>query len=124
MAADILHTGHILAIEEAKNNCDYLIIALNCTPDSKTPIQSIYERFIQLRAVKFIDEIIPYQGRADLEVIAKSFNYQVRFIGGEDYLGKDWDGKDIELQLQKEFYYLKRKHDFSSTNLKQRLKNY
>ena len=52
MAADILHVGHLLAIEEAKSNCDYLIVGLNCTPDGKSPIQSIYERFMQLRAVK------------------------------------------------------------------------
>ena len=120
MAADILHAGHILAIEEAKQNCDYLIVALNCTPDNKSPIQSIYERYMQLRAVKWIDEIIPYGGKKDLEIIAASLNYDVRFVG-EDYLNKTWDGKEIEKQLGKTVYYLKRKHMFSSTELKQRL---
>ena len=120
MAADILHTGHILAIEEAKNNCDYLIVALNCTPNNKTPIQSIYERFIQLRAIKFIDEIIPYQGKEDLELLAESLNYNIRFVG-EDYIGKSWDGKEIELKLNKKFHYISRKHQMSSTNLKNRL---
>ena len=52
MAADILHVGHLLAIEEAKRNCDYLIVGLNCIPDGKNPVQSIYERYMQLRAVK------------------------------------------------------------------------
>lgn len=120
MAADILHTGHILAIEEAKSNCDYLIVGLNCTPDGKNPIQSIYERFMQLRAVKFIDEIIPYQGRKDLELIASSLYYDIRFLG-EDYYGKDWDGKEVEQSLNKKVYYLKRKHGFSSTDIKRRL---
>jgi glycerol-3-phosphate cytidylyltransferase len=88
MCADILHTGHILALEEAKQNCDYLIVGLNCKPDTKQPIQSIYERFMQLRAVRFVDEIIPYSGRKDLELVALSLSYDIRFVG-EDYLGKD-----------------------------------
>ena len=120
MAADILHAGHMIALEEAKNNCDYLIVGLNCKPDGKNPIQSIYERFMQLRAVKFIDEIIPYEGKADLELLASSLDYQVRFVG-EDYLNKEWDGKQIEKSLSKEVHYLRRKHNMSSSDLKSRL---
>ena len=122
MAADILHAGHIVALEEAKGHCDYLIVGLNCIPDGKNPIQSIYERFMQLRAVKWIDEIIPYQGRKDLEILAASLNYDIRFVG-EDYYNKDWDGKDIEQKLNKKFYYLSRKHNLSSTELKNRIRN-
>ena len=120
MAADILHAGHMIALEEAKNNCDYLIVGLNCKPDEKVPIQSIYERFMQLRAVKFIDEIIPYEGKIDLELLASSLDYHIRFVG-EDYLNKEWDGKQIEKALSKEVYFLRRKHNISSTNLKERL---
>ena len=46
VVGDLLHAGHILALEEAKENCDYLIVGLNCAPDGKNPVQSIYERFI------------------------------------------------------------------------------
>ena len=120
MVGDILHTGHILALEEAKFNCDKLIVGLNCNPDGKSPIQSIYERFIQLKAVKFVDEVIPYNGRKDLEVVASSLKYDVRFLG-EDYLDKDWDGKEIEKALGKKPYFLSRKHNLSSTNLKRRI---
>lgn len=120
MAADILHVGHLLAIEEAKRNCDYLIVGLNCTPDGKNPVQSIYERYMQLRAVKWIDEIIPYQGREDLKRLAFSLQYDVRFLG-EDYRGREWDGKNAEQMLNKKTYFLSRKHNFSSTELKNRI---
>lgn len=120
MAADILHTGHYLAIEEASHNCDYLIVALNCKPDGKNPVQSIYERYMQLRGVKFIDEVIPYEGKKDLEKIAASLRYEVRFLG-EEYKELDWDGKTIERNLNKSFYFLPRQHAFSSTNLKARV---
>lgn len=122
VVGDLLHAGHILALEEAKENCDYLIVGLNCAPEGKHPVQSIYERFIQLRAVKYVDEIIPYGGRQDLERLAASLNYQIRFLG-EDYRDKDWDGKSIETKLGKTPYYLKRQHSFSSTELKERIRN-
>lgn len=123
MVADILHTGHVIAIEEAKQNCDYLIVALNCSSENKLPIQSIYERYMQLRAVKWIDEIIPYQGKKDLELLAETLDYSIRFVG-EDYINKSWDGKEIEQKLNKEIYYLKRRHNLSSTELKNRIKNF
>ena len=121
MAADVLHAGHVIAIEEAKQNCDYLIVALNCAPENKIPVQSIFERYMQLRAVKWIDEIIPYQGKKDLELLAETLDYSIRFVG-EDYINKSWDGKEVEQKLNKEIYYLKRRHNLSSTELKERIK--
>ena len=120
LVGDLLHPGHVLAIQEAKNNCDYLIVALNCTPDGKHPIQSIYERYIQLSAIKYIDQIIPYQGKFDLELLVQSLNYDIRFLG-EEYKDKAWDGKEIEIKLNKEIYFLKRRHYLSSTELKTRI---
>lgn len=120
ICGDVLHAGHMLAIEEAKQNCDYLVVALNCTPDGKTPVQSIYERFMQLRAVKWIDEIIPYQGAKDLELLALSFKYDIRFLGA-DYKNKEWDAKEIEEELGIKPYFLHRVHGLSSTELKQRI---
>ena len=75
MVADILHTGHLIAIEEAKSKCDYLIVALHCCPDYKNPVQTIYERFMQLRAVKWVDEVIPYQNKDDMKTFLQSFNF-------------------------------------------------
>ena len=49
---DLFHAGHIKMLEEAKKECDYLIVALQVDPtidrpDSKSkPIQSIVERYI------------------------------------------------------------------------------
>lgn len=121
LVGDLLHPGHILAIQEAKANCDYLIVALNCNPDNKNPIQSIYERYVQLSAIKYIDQIIPYQGKKDLELLVSSLNYDIRFLG-EDYKDKNWDGKEFELKLNKEIYFLKRQHILSSSELKSRIK--
>ena len=64
---DLLHAGHILMLAEAKSICDYLIVGLQIDPSidrpnvKNKPVQSIVERFVQLSAVKFVDEIIVYQ---------------------------------------------------------------
>ena len=68
---DLLHAGHIVMLREAKKNCDYLIVGLQTDPsidrqDKNKPVQSVFERYIQLRAVKYIDEIIPYDTEQSL----------------------------------------------------------
>ena len=120
MVADVLHTGHILAIEEAKKHCDYLIVALHCCPNYKSTVQSIYERFMKLRAVKWVDEVIPYENKEDAATLLQSLDYDVYFLG-EDYKGKDWENSDLIKSLNKEIVFLSRKHAFSSTNLKIRI---
>lgn len=120
MVADVLHTGHVLAIEEAKKHCDYLIVALHCCPNYKAPVQTIYERFMQLRAVKWVDEIIPYQDKEDAATLIRSFSFDIYFLG-EDYKDKEFENSDLLKSLKKEVFYLPRNHNFSSTNLKIRV---
>ena len=120
MVADVLHSGHVLAIEEAKKHCDYLIVALHCNPIYKNPIQSIYERYVQLRAIKWVDEVIPYQNIDDARRMLSSLQYDIYFLGS-DYVGRKFEGIEILESLNKEIYYLPRNHEFSSTNLKDRI---
>jgi len=120
MVADILHAGHILALKEAKANCDYLIVALHCNPEYKNPIQSVFERFIQLDSVCYVDKVIPYNDKSDAATMITSLNYDVYFLG-EDYRNKDFECSDILKSLGKELYYLKRQHTMSSTDLKHRV---
>ena len=120
MVADILHTGHMIAIEEARSKCDYLIVALHCCPNYKQPIQTIYERFMQLRAVKWVDEVIPYQDVNDARNMLLSINYDIYFLG-EDHEGKQWECSDVVKASGKEIVFLRRKHSFSSSYVKDRV---
>ena len=117
MVADILHSGHVLSLEEAKKHCDFLIVGLHCVPNYKTPQQSIYERYIQLRAVKWVDEVIPYENIDKDKDIFVSLDYDVYFLG-EDHKNQDWELKDKIEGLEKEIVYLKRKHNYSSSKIK------
>ena len=119
MVADVLHTGHVAAIEEAKSKCDKLIVALHCCPPDKSPVQSVFERYMQLRAVRWVDEIIPYEDPNNLDEMLKCLDFDVYFLG-DDYRRKSWDCKDLLEALDKEIVFLSRKHDFSSDELKRR----
>ena len=125
-AFDLLHAGHIAMLEEAKSKCDYLIVALQTDPTvdrphKNKPIQSIVERYIQLRAVRFVDEIIPYTTEDDLLNILKLLPIDIRIVG-EEYMLKPFTGKDLCETLGIEIYYNNRIHNFSSSELRQRIK--
>ena len=115
---DLLHAGHILMLEEAKLQCDRLVVGLQTDPtiDRPTknkPIQSVTERYIQLAAVKYVDEIIPYSTEQDLSNLLKALPIDIRIIG-EDYRDKDFTGKELNIPL----YYNKREHDWSTSALR------
>jgi glycerol-3-phosphate cytidylyltransferase len=123
---DLLHAGHIKMLEEAKNVCDYLIVGLQTDPtiDRPTknkPTQSIVERYIQLKVCKHVDEIVPYSTESELMEILQTFKINVRVVG-EDYLEVDFTGKQYCIDNDIELYYNKRKHTFSSSGLKKRIK--
>jgi len=123
----MFHAGHVKMLQEAKAQCDYLIVALQTDPtiDRPTknkPIQSLVERYIQVSGCKYVDEIVPYQTEQELEQIFSSFNLNIRIIG-DDYRGKEFTAKDICASRGIDIYYNKRDHGFSSTELKKRIKN-
>ncbi len=119
-AFDVLHAGHVAMLTEAKLYCDKLVCALHIDPsienkrNKSPPMQTVVERYIQLSAVKWVDEIIPYETEADLCNLFNLRHFDVRIIG-EEYFGKSFTGKDINLRNGTEIIYNKRRHDFSST---------
>lgn len=124
---DLLHSGHCLMLEEAKSDCDVLIVGLQSDPtidrpDSKNkPIQTMYERFIHLMSISGVDMIVPYQTEAEIEEILSTLPINVRYIG-EDYVGKPFTGKQLCEDLGIEIIYTSRKHNFSTTQLRKRVK--
>ena len=121
-AFDLLHAGHIKMLEEAKLNCDYLIVGLQTDPtldrpEKNKPTQTVVERYIQLRGCKFVDEIVPYATEQDLEDILKSFRIDIRFIGDE-YKDSDFTGRSYCEEKGIELYFNSRDHRFSSSGLR------
>ena len=119
---DLLHSGHVAMLREAKEQCDYLICGLQTDPsidrkEKNSPVQTIVERQVQLAAVKYVDEIIVYETERDLEDILEMFHIDIRILGDE-YRDKDFTGKDICKRRSIQLYFNKREHRFSSSSLR------
>lgn len=123
---DLFHSGHVAMLKEARANCDYMIVGLQTDPtldrpEKNKPIQSVFERYVQLEGCKYIDEIIPYESEKDLTDIFLTYGIDVRFIG-EEYKDKDFTAKQICVDKNIKIHYNKRQHSFSTTNLRKRIK--
>ena len=125
---DLLHPGHIAMLRDCKSQCDKLIVGLHTDPtidrpDTKNkPIQTTFERYIQLEAVKYVNEIIPYDTEEDLANLLGVINIDRRFVG-EDHINDQLTGQLICDQRGVEIIFNERCHDWSSSELRERIKN-
>lgn len=123
---DLFHAGHVTMLREEKRHCDYLIVALQVDPttdrpDTKNkPVQSVYERYTQVSACKYVDEVIIYHTEEDLLNLMKTIHIDIRFLGDE-YKTKDFTGKQWCLDHGIELHYHEREHPYSSSNLRKRV---
>jgi len=118
---DLFHAGHLMMLKESKTQCDHLIIGLQTDPtidrpEKNKPVQSVLERFIQVQACRYVDEIIPYATEKELMDILTSFPIDVRIIG-EEYRDKQFTGYQLPMAV----YFNSRQHSFSTTELRQRV---
>jgi len=125
-AFDLFHAGHVLMLAECKKHCDRLLVGLQTDPtidrsEKSKPIQSVLERGIQLKACRYVDDIIVYETEADLENLLNIFEINIRFIG-EDHKGDVITGEEICKKRGIEIYFNERKHNFSTTNLVWRIR--
>jgi len=132
---DLLHPGHIIMLQDCKTVCDHLIVGIQSDPtiDRKdkndeyskisgkpknSPIQTLEERLIMIKAIKFVDEVFIYDTEQDLYDWLSNNKWDVRILGS-DWEGKNFTGHDIKGEI----YFHKRDHDWSSTAFRERLKN-
>jgi glycerol-3-phosphate cytidylyltransferase len=123
---DLFHAGHIIMLKEAKQQCDYLIVGLQTDPtidrpiEKNKPVQSVFERFVQLQACKYVDEVIVYATEKELVDILLSYPINVRILGNE-YEHKSFTGRQECVDKGIKFYFNSRSHSFSTTELRQRV---
>lgn len=126
-AFDLLHAGHVQMLREAKDQCDYLICGLQTDPsvdrkEKNKPIQTVVERYTQLKALSYVDEIIPYNTEEDLKDLLTLYTIDVRILGVE-YKTQEFTGKDICQKRGIDLYFNKRDHRFSTSDLRKRVCN-
>jgi glycerol-3-phosphate cytidylyltransferase len=122
---DLLHAGHVTMLKIEKELCDYLVVALQIDPtidrpgSKNKPVQSAYERYVQLQACKYVDEILIYETEFDLLQLLQTQTIHIRFLS-EEYLNRDFTGKQYCLDTGVELHYHKRGHIYSSSELRAR----
>lgn len=123
---DLFHAGHVTMLKMEKEICDYLKVALQVDPTvdrpgiKNKPSQTVYERYVQLQACKYVDEILVYETEADLLNLIKTQTIHVRFLS-EEYKDVDFTGKQYCIDNGIELYYHLRRHQYSSTELRNRV---
>ena len=118
---DLFHAGHVVMLQEGKSLCDYLVVGLLTDPTidraetKNKPVQSVMERYLQLAACKYVDEIIPFESEKDLVDLILTINPDIRIVG-EEYKGTDHNGVGLC-----PIHSNKRRHSFSTTQLRERV---
>lgn len=123
---DLFHAGHTTMLQQCRQQCDQLIVGLQSDPtidrpNSKNkPVQSLFERYAQLDACRWVDAIIPYDTELDLMNILSIGEFRKRFIG-EEYRGQFIYAEDICNTRNIEIVFVERKHLYSSSELRERV---
>ena len=125
---DLFHAGHVTMLKMEKELCDYLKVALQVDPTvdrpgiKNKPVQSVYERYVQLQACKYVDEIIVYETEDDLLNLMQSQTINIRFLS-EEYKDRDFTGKQYCIDNGIELFFHLRRHKYSSTEIRNRVYN-
>ncbi len=128
-AFDLFHAGHVIMLKECKEVCDYLIVGIQTDPTldrpkkKNKPVQSIIERQIQVGGCRYVNQVVVYETEDDLVEILKSFDIDVRILGAEYEKNPELiTGREVCAKRKIKLYFNKRDHDFSTSELRERVK--
>ena len=123
---DILHSGHVLYLEEAKSLGDILVVGLNSDESvrrlkgNERPINSEHERAIVLSGLSFVDYVIVFNEDTPYELI-KTIQPDILVKGG-DWAVESIVGYDIVLRKGGVVKSLLFKEGVSTTSIIDKLK--
>ena len=117
---DLLHYGHINLLKRAKQQGDYLIVALstdefNWNSKQKKSYFTYEVRKEMLEAIRYVDMVIPEENWEQKKTDVEKYDIDV-FV-----MGNDWEGKFDFLKDQCEVAYLPRTPEISTTKIKEDL---
>lgn len=94
---DMFHIGHLNLLKSAKDECDYLIVAVSTDElvfkyKNKYPIIPLNERKEIIKAIRYVDKVVDQESRDKILAFNK-YKFDIMFVG-DDWLG---DLKFIEV---------------------------
>lgn len=124
-AFDLLHAGHVHFLNECAKQCSTLYVGLQSNPHldrptKNAPVQSLFERWMQLDALHAVDVIVPYDTEHDLSNMLATLPITVRFLDTQ-YENTVVTGHEICVLRSIPIIYIPRLHDYSSSDLRRRV---
>ena len=127
---DMFHIGHLNILKRAKEQCDYLIVGVSTDElvqqeKHKSPIIPFKQRMEIVKAIKYVDEVIPQFNKDKLATYLSMENkFQTMFVGS------DWQVTTSWIKYEKEFsligvsvVYLPHTDGISSTMLREKMRS-
>ena len=98
---DMFHIGHLNILKRAKEQCEYLIVGVSTDElvqsyKHKTPIIPYTERVEIVKAIKYVDEVVPQTSMNKMDAY-KELKFDALFHGS------DWQGSDMYNKIVEEF---------------------
>jgi len=123
---DVLHPGHVKLFKVARSLGDRVIVATDTDEKIRKdkgpakPINDICHRVAMLESIKYIDIVLYFNTRKELEDLIQLYSPDILL------LGNDWENGDVVgREFVKEVRFLPRVGGYSSTKVIQNiLKNY
>jgi glycerol-3-phosphate cytidylyltransferase len=116
---DLLHYGHINILKRAKEQGDYLIVALSTNEFNEIKGKNCYfsyeERKKLVESIRYVDLVIPEDNWEQKIEDVKEYKVDV-FV-----MGDDWKGKFDFLKDYCDVVYLERTPEISTTKIKKEL---
>lgn len=125
---DLFHIGHLNILRRAKEQCDHLIVGVSTddlvvTYKHKRPVIPFEERIEIVRAIRYVDEVVPQTSMDKLEAWNR-LHYDALFHGS------DWKGSpmynEVERKLRSigvDMVYLPHTTGTSSTMISDRIQD-
>ena len=119
---DLIHYGHINLLKRAKEQGDYLVVALstdefNLNQKNKTCYFNYEQRKVLLESIRYVDLVIPEENWEQKKTDVHDYNIDV-FVIGDDWKGHFDFLKDEGVDV----VYLSRTPEISTTQIKENLK--
>ena len=98
---DLFHIGHLNILRRAREQCDHLIVAVSTDElvreyKHKTPVICFEERIEIIKAIRYVDEVVPQVNRDKFAAWGK-YHFDKMFVGD------DWKGSPLFRDLEKRF---------------------
>lgn len=122
---DLFHVGHLNLLKKAKEQCDYLIVAVTTDEltsyKNKKAVIPFEDRCEIVEAIKYVDKVVP---QVDMDKMGawERNHFDVMFVGD------DWKGTDKWNKIEEDFkkvgvdiVYFPYTKKVSSTKLREKL---